>query len=247
MKNLSLLAVMVSLASTTFIAKAETFSAQSQAYDSNGVEVNVGPTEFAAGTHSGVIGDPGVGLKSIANGTRIGFSGFKSLAPANADGVHVLAASSGGHGGGMGEFHFTQVANAEIYFGDWSKTGAAGDQTHTAFYSGKDATESVPTAGTAEYTIAGINQFDGPGKLSGKLTADFGKSEYVGSLSGQSLNITMNGDILNKGQFAGEAVANGTLQGTSSGQFFGANAEHVAGITTFQDDHTKDTAFGGSK
>lgn len=247
MKNLSLTALTIVLSSVAFSTSGETVSGQSQAYDSNGVEVNVGKTQFAQGTHSGVIGDPGVGLKTIANGTRIGFSGFKSLAPENEQGVNVLPASSGGHGGAMGEFHFTQVANAEVYFGDWSKTGSVGDQTHTAFFSGKKATESVPTTGQAEYTIAGINQFDGPGKLSGVFNADFGSKKYTGALNGQSLNITMNGNIQDKGQFSGSAIANGSIQGKSSGQFFGKNADVVAGITTFDSDHTKDTSFGGSK
>lgn len=247
MKKLSLIALTLSFTGLAFTANAVTTQGQSQKYDSNGVEVRVAPTEFSAGPHSGTIGDPGVGLKSIANGSTISFAGFKSLAPENTQGVNVLAASSGGHGSGMGEFHFTQVANSEVYFGDWSKTGIAGDQTHTAFYSGKDATESVPATGTADYTIAGINQFDGPGKLNGTFTADFAKKEYTGSLNGQSLNIAMNGDILDKGQFYGDATANGSIKGTSSGQFFGTNADQVAGITTFKDDHTKDTSFGGAK
>lgn len=247
MHKLSLLALTLSVTGMAFSANAATVSDQSQSYGTNGVEVKVGPTQSSGGFHGGKVGDPGVGLQSIANGKTIAFSGFKSLAPENSQGVHVLAASSGGHGGGMGEFHFAQVANAEVYFGDWSKTGLQGDQTHTAFYSGKEATTSVPTTGSAEYTLAGINQFDSAGKLSGVFNANFATKEYTGSLTGETLNITMNGDLLDKGQFAGEALANGTIQGESKGQFFGANAETVAGITSFASDHSKDTAFGGNK
>lgn len=58
MKNLSLTALTIVLSSVAFSTSGETVSGQSQAYDSNGVEVNVGKTQFAQGTHSGVIGDP---------------------------------------------------------------------------------------------------------------------------------------------------------------------------------------------
>lgn len=247
MKYLSFTALTFALSTAAFGVNAETISKQSQAYKTNGVEVIVGETQATGGQHSGVAGAPGVGLASIFGGKTIGFSGFKSFAKENAQDVNVLAASSNGHRSEMGEFHFTQVANAEVYFGDWSKTGVAGDSTHTAFFSGKDATESVPTSGQAEYTLAGINQFDGPDKLNGVFTADFATKEYTGSLKGESLNIAIKGDILDKGQFVGTAIANQSISGQSEGQFFGTNAEVVAGITTFKNDHSKDTAFGGSK
>ncbi|MNI33706.1 hypothetical protein D3C73_876660 [compost metagenome] len=47
--------------------------------------------------------------------------------------------------------------------------------------------------------------------------------------------------------FAGSATANGTVAGTSQGQFFGANAATLAGIATFAGNSQYDTAFGGSK
>ncbi|WP_440442667.1 hypothetical protein [Providencia huaxiensis] len=33
----------------------------------------------------------------------------------------------------MGKFQFSQVADAEVYFGDWSQTGVNGDNTHSLF------------------------------------------------------------------------------------------------------------------
>ena len=45
--------------------------------------------------------------------------------------------------------------------------------------------------------------------------------------------------------FAGTASANG-VNGTSKGQFYGSNVDSLAGVATFTD-HSKDTAFGGSK
>ncbi|WP_183141018.1 Slam-dependent surface lipoprotein, partial [Pseudomonas aeruginosa] len=191
-------------------------------------------------------GAPGVGLQNVYDGKRIAFSGLKMMAPDNADGIHVLKANNSGHGGGMGEFHFAQVANADVYYGDWSKTGQSNDPTHTAYYSGKDATTSIPTTGSAEYTIAGINQ-NVSGQLTGVFNADFATKKYTGSLNSQTLNITMNGGLQGNGGFAGSALANGTVSGQSSGQFFGPNAQTVAGITTFDSDHSKDTAFGGNK
>lgn len=247
MKNLSLAVLAFALSATTLNASAVTISAQSQEYGVDGVEVVVGDTQYARGSHAGAIGDPGIGLQSIFFGTRISFSSFKARAVENEHGVYELAASTSAHPVNTGKFNFTQVANEEVYFGDWSKTGIDGDATHTAFYSGKDVTESLPNSGQVEYTIAGINQFDSAGKLSGAFNADFDTKTYTGALSGQSLNITMDGNILEQGQFKGDAIANESIEGRSSGHFFGTDAEAVAGIVTFDSDHTKDVAFGGSK
>lgn len=248
MKNLSLAVLTLALSTSAFSASATTVSAQSQKYGTDGIEVTVGGAEFAGGQHGGAIGDPGIGLQSIFGGTKITLSSFKSRAPENEHGVHELAASTSVHSArNTGKFNFAQVANAEVYFGDWSKTGIDGDGTHTAFYSGKDVTEFLPNSGKAEYTIAGINQFDSSGKLSGGFNADFDTKTYTGSLSGQSLSITMDGDILDQGQFKGDAIANESIEGRSSGHFFGTEAEAVAGIVTFESEHIKDVAFGGSK
>ena len=43
------------------------------------------------------------------------------------------------------------------------------------------------------------------------------------------------------------ATANGSVAGTTQGQFFGANAATLAGIATFAGNSQYDTAFGGSK
>ncbi|MEY0230684.1 Slam-dependent surface lipoprotein [Providencia manganoxydans] len=247
MKNLSLAVLTIALSTSVFNASAEIAFAQSQKYGVDGVEVIVGDTQYASGSHAGAIGDPGIGLQPIFFGTRISFASFKARATENEHGVYELAASTSAHSANTGKFNFTQVANAEVYFGDWSKTGIDGDTTHTAFYSGKDVTESLPNSGQVEYTIAGINQFDSASKLSGAFNADFDTKTYTGALSGQSLNITMNGDILDQGQFEGKAVANESITGDSSGHFFGPDAEAVAGIVTFESEHIKDVAFGGSK
>lgn len=249
MKNLSLAVLTIALSTSVFSASATTISAQSQKYGVDGVEVIVGDTQYASGSHAGTIGDPGIGLQPIFFGTRISFASFKARATENEHGVYELAASTSAHSANTGKFNFTQVANAEVYFGDWSKTGIDGDATHTAFYSGKDVTESLPNSGQVEYTIAGINQFDSSGKLSGTFNADFDTKEYTGSLSGQELNITMSGDILEQEQyqFNGTAIANESIVGHSYGNFFGADATEVAGIVSFGSEHIKDVAFGGSK
>ncbi|WP_182853165.1 hypothetical protein [Arsenophonus endosymbiont of Aleurodicus floccissimus] len=38
-----------------------------------------------------------------------------------------------------------------------------------------------------------------------------------------------------------------SIELTTIGQFFGADANHLTGITQFNDNHELDTAFGGTK
>lgn len=93
--------------------------------------------------------------------------------------------------------------------------------------------------------MAGINQYSGSNKLIGTLDADFGAKTLSGNLSNSSLNVGINATIANNASFAGSATANG-VAGTSQGQFYGSNVDSLAGVATFND-HTKDTAFGGTK
>ena len=247
MNKLSLIALTLSLVATSSFTLAETMSQQSQSYESGATNIIVGKTQSTMGPHGGSIGDPGIGSRSMKNGMTISFSGLKNMVTNKPDNVYVLESSGGPHGGGMGKFQFSQVADAEVYYGDWSQTGVAGDTVHTAYFSGKDGSTEVPTSGQATYTIEGVNQFDGEAKLTGKFNADFGTKDYTGTLVGESLNIAFNGDIHNGGTFSGDALANDSIKGVNSGQFFGDNAEQLAGITTFEDNNSLDTAFGGRK
>ncbi|WPA93666.1 Slam-dependent surface lipoprotein [Providencia zhijiangensis] len=228
-------------------ASAVTESAQSQTYETERSDVTVGVTQSVIGPHGGEVGSPGIGYRHKADGKRISFSGLTRMIMFPKEGnVYVLPRTQ--HGNiDMGKFQFSKIADAEVYYGDWSQTGAEDDAKHTAFFSGQDATTAVPTEGKATYTIAGINQYDGQKKLSGVFEADFGDKGYTGSLQGEDLKIALEGKIQDAGSFSGSAIANDTVSGMNYGRFFGENAEHVAGVAVFNSDHQYDTAFGGSQ
>lgn len=244
MKKISMLALAV--CGMTFGATAATVSGQTTPAQSTPF-VKVGPTESTAGPHGGQVGDPGIGVSTISNAKTISFSGLTRMAPADGNGVHsVKMPGTPGSHSGMGVFNFAKVANAEVYFGEWSHTGQATDQTHTAYYSGKDASTSVPTGGKASYQVAGISQYSGSNKLNGTLDADFGAKTLKGNIANASQTVGINANIRNNASFDGSATT-GNLNGTTNGQFFGKNQESLAGVAQFSSDHTKDTAFGGSK
>ncbi|EOV8088507.1 Slam-dependent surface lipoprotein [Providencia rettgeri] len=245
MKKLSLITVAVSLSIFSVGVMAETESAQSLSYDLDLTNIIVGKTQSTMGPHGGSIGAPGIGSRFMRNGKTISFSGLKNLVTQKPDNVYVLESGGSPHGG-MGKFQFSQVADAEVYFGDWSQTGEADDAMHTVYFSGENATTEVPTSGQATYTIAGINQFAGEAKQTGWFNADFTDKSYTGSLEGTNSH-SMAGDIKEDGKFSGTAIANGTHHGNSMGQLFGDNAEHVAGILSYADNRELDTAFGGQK
>ncbi len=58
----------------------------------------------------------------------------------------------------IGNFNFGQVGTQEVYFGEWWKAGdTPASASHTVYYAGDNTNTTVPTAGTATYTVAGIN------------------------------------------------------------------------------------------
>ncbi|MEQ4673136.1 Slam-dependent surface lipoprotein [Providencia vermicola] len=250
MKKLTFVVLMASLSGASTNVFAEATSQQSQSYTEGEkiVDIRIDKTEAMGGPHGGVAGAPGIGYRGTHNGKTIAFLGLKNLVTQKPDNVYLLESGGSPHGG-MGKFQFSQVADAEIYYGDWSQTGVNGDSTHTAYFSGNNASTEVPTNGNAVYNIAGVNQFDGEGKLTGTFNANFENKTYEGLLEGNELKQSMAGDIFEDGKFAGtaKAISHDSISGESMGQFFGENVEHVAGITSFKDNHELDTAFGGKK
>ncbi|MTC42786.1 Slam-dependent surface lipoprotein [Providencia sp. wls1921] len=228
-------------------ASAVTESAQSQTYESERSDITIGETQVAHGPFGGEEGSPGVGYRHKSEGKRISFSGLTKMIMFPKEGNVYVINGTPHREVDMGKFQFSKVADAEVYYGDWSQTGVVGDAKHTAFFSGLDATTAVPTEGKATYTIAGINQYDGEKQLSGTFEADFGDKDYTGSLQGEELKIALEGQIQDAGSFSGSATANDTVLGLSYGRFFGENAEHVGGVAVFNSDHKYDTAFGGSQ
>ncbi|NDK98602.1 Slam-dependent surface lipoprotein [Photorhabdus bodei] len=219
---------------------------QTQKFDPNNQSIRVGVTEPRSGGHPTPGGEPGIGVKSIGKGSITSFSGLARYVKADENGIHKISVPGSSSHEGMGVFNFSKVANADVYFGEWSQTGAVNDTTHTAYYSGKDVTTNLPTGGIATYTVKGINQYSGSNALHGTFTADFGQKRLTGSIANSALTVDINSRIRTDGSFAGRATA-GNVVGTNSGHFFGDNAASLAGVATFASDHSKDTAFGGTK
>lgn len=142
-----------------------------------------------------------------------------------------------------------KVSGAEVYFGEWAPRKAGtqplsstdlnmSSANRTVYYVGENPTTSMPTLVNAKYNVVGINQYNpgtGAGVTSGVLTANYGSGS--GTLTGSVGSLS----------FAGTTIAsNGSFARGSNiqGQFYGANAEALAGIYTTS---TTKVAFGGAK
>ncbi|MBE8597602.1 Slam-dependent surface lipoprotein [Xenorhabdus sp. BG5] len=239
--------LIAALGTLGFMAQAQAEVGFGQSQISSPSYIKVGETQTGSNSHGGANGAPGIGVSSIGGGKLIGFSSLTRMAPTDSNGIHNISrAGAPGSHGGMGVFHFSKVANADVYFGEWSQTGQAGDSTHTVYYAGKDITTNIPTDGTATYTVTGINQYSGDNALAGTFTADFGEKTLVGSMENTAMTIDISANIGADAKFNGIAITD-DLVGSTSGHFFGDNASSLAGYAKFADDDTKDTAFGGSK
>ncbi len=142
-----------------------------------------------------------------------------------------------------------KVSGVEVYFGEWAprKTGTQplnstdlnlSSPDRTVWYVGENPTTSMPALVNAKYNVVGVNQYapnTGAGVTSGVLTANYGSGS--GTLTGSVGTLN----------FAGTTIAsNGSFARGSNiqGQFYGANAEALAGIYTTS---TTKVAFGGAK
>lgn len=156
----------------------------------------------------------------------------------------------------LGRMSFAQVGNNDVWFGEWADVaagaanGSAGSN-RTVFYSGVGKTTNLPTSGTATYTVKGINNHvaHNTAVLQGQLTADFGNNRLNGTLSRSDLSITINNATINTADasFSGAAKANGSINGTTQGHFYGNQGAALAGIAKFNGNSQLDTAFGGTK
>lgn len=238
----------ISVASFIFLpamGMADVLSQQSQSYNQGKTDIDVGKTQYEGGGDVKE-GDPGLGYRFVTEGITISLSELKEKATKAANGVYIID-KAGDYHGSIGRFNFTQVADAEIYYGDWSQTGDIADSKHTAFYSGKEIGNDIPIDGQASYTISGVNQYESSSKMPGTFLVDFGQKTYEGTLDGQLANIKFSGEIGEDGKFSGVALANNQAEGISAGQLFGQDAAQVVGITSFAGNHQYDTAFGGVK
>lgn len=228
---------------------ADIVGANSPASDQN-LYIKVAKSIVNAGPHRA--GMAGVGISTMSNAKAVDFDGLASFSsPTAVKGVRSLVAGITGTPGnhsGFGHFNFVKVGSGDVWFGEWSKDGAAGGFNNRQVYFSGDRSGTTLPAGTATYSVAGLNKFNGSNVLNGTFNADFGSGKLIGSLKGGGLALVVNANINSAdASFGGSATANGSVTGTSQGQFFGANAATLAGIATFSGSSQYDTAFGGTK
>lgn len=198
------------------------------------------------------------GVKGVLGGTTVDFAHFKMLG-ADANDVYHFSGSDipvPSHQG-LGVWDFKQVGSNSIYFGEWATelkdssgkyTKQADAATHTVFYTGDNADQSITSTGTANYSVSGLNNGN---HYTGTYTADFGANTLTGSLSNGTSTFNLGDATINasnatiSGNNASWSGALTATDGNVSGQFFNSQQD-LAGIATFAD-NTKDIAFGGSK
>ena len=228
-------------------------------------KVEVGASTVSGGPH--VKGRPGIGLvnnEQLPKGI-VDFYGLTAYARPDSHGVSSLTypSSAPTDRSKMGVFHFAKVSNANVYFGEWSQTSSVTDDTHTVYYVGDDSGTTVPTDGTAYYSVKGISDYANKGLLSGTFEATFtGVGGIVtGSMSNgksgaKKYNVDIGLTAIEGVKFSGNgAIAtygnNPTvIEGTVNGRFFGAGAKSLAGTIVFpgfEGNRGYDTAFGGAK
>jgi hypothetical protein len=249
---------MLALAGFASVGIGGTAQAQIAGQSSDSAKANVGTSTVNGGPH--VAGRPGIGVPATNLTTRVDFQGLEAYSPAGGDGVRVLdmPSSAPSDHSSYGAFRFAKVGAQNVYFGEWSQTGSATAGDHTVYYVGDTAGTTVPTSGTATYTVKGIGDHATKGALTGTFTARFGSGtsgHLTGSLAnaatGAGLNIgtaTISGaNFAGVGATATQSGATVASNGAVSGRFFGANAAALAGIVRFANARQHDTAFGGSK
>ncbi|WP_330110566.1 Slam-dependent surface lipoprotein [Methylophaga thalassica] len=211
-------------------------------------DITVGGTTSTSPDHPGTVGTPGVGVTAFYGGAMVSFSGLTSMVSADGNGIYTItpAMMPPSHAA-LGYFDFAKVSGEEVYFGEWSQNGTTNDPTRVVYYSGDDTGTTMPTTGTAAYTVKGINNYNGSNLLTGTLNANFGTGNLSGSMSRTGLSIAINASINSAdASFSGAALANSSTLGTTEGHFYGADAAALAGIAKFAN-RDYDTAFGGAK
>lgn len=208
-----------------------------------------------------VSGRPGIAVPATGFSDFVDFQGLQLSVGTDANGVSVINAGTPvptDHSN-LGVFHFAKVGSANLYFGEWSQTTSVADGTHSVYFAGDDnGTTTVPTSGSATYSVKGVSDYANKGLLTGTFTANFG-SGFSGTLSG-SISNSGSGYAVNIGTAtifganyfgygatatqSGSTLASG---GVVTGRFFNANAAELGGIVQFLSGRQYDTAFGGTK
>lgn len=217
--------------------------------------ITVGGTTSTTVDHPGTVGAPGIGVTNFYGGAMVSFSGLTNMVSASNDVYTITPAMMPPSHSTLGYFDFSEISGQDVFFGEWSDDGVVGSTTHTVYYSGLNEDTSVPTSGSATYTVVGINNYDGTAAslLNGTLTADFGAatlSGFMASSNGFVVSLgstTINSDASVTGSNA-SALQSGSSVATSGvvdAQFYNSQAD-LAGLVDFAGTQY-DTAFGGSK
>lgn len=226
----------------------------SSAEPTTGGNIIVGVTEASSGRgHPSPGGEPGIGYSGMHNGIKVSFAGLQgpNRAVPNDKGISVITAVPQSHRN-MGSFNFAKIADADIYYGEWVSGTDFSDDSHMVYYAGKDITDTMPSEGTAQYSIKGLSQYSSGEQISGTFSTDFDANTVTGSLSSTDLSYSLSGTISGSA-FGGTASVSTTgtdtttVSGTTNGHFFGDNAQQVAGYAEFSNDKAKNIAFGGTK
>lgn len=226
----------------------------SSAEPTTGGNIIVGVTEASSGLgHPSPGGEPGIGYSGMHNGIKVSFAGLQgpNRAVPNDKGISVITAVPQSHRN-MGSFNFAKIADADIYYGEWVSGTDFSDDSHMVYYAGKDITDTMPSEGTAQYSIKGLSQYSSGEQISGTFSTDFDANTVTGSLSSTDLSYSLSGTISGSA-FGGTASVSTTgtdtttVSGTTNGHFFGDNAQQVAGYAEFSNDKAKNIAFGGTK
>ena len=232
-----------------------------QGGSSNTSKVIVGPSNVDFPPYH-TIGQAGIANEFfVPSNKKVDVAGLAVAAPVDNNGVHSLNVPY--HGAptshnDLGVFHFARAGANDVWYGEWSRTGAVDDPTHTVYYVGGNADAAITRTGTATYTVTGINHYAAAANnlLKGTFTADFSGLTLTGFMLSTDLYINIgsakiNSDgasIANGGEFAPFAIIASTQhierEGIVAGQFYNGQAD-LAGMVTFATNPALNTAFGG--
>ncbi|MCW0387830.1 hypothetical protein NB722_002369 [Xanthomonas sacchari] len=221
---------------------------------SNESYVKVGESTVNGGPHRA--GQAGIAVNSTGLDKPVDFKGLSMYGGVGS--VKVLnfpySGAPSSHDN-LGVFAFSQVGSQDVWFGEWysRKDNADGLNTHTVYFVGDKPDSSVPSAGTATYSMVGINDYSAGNQLTGTFTANFGTGRLTGSIqnnAGFAVNIgtasiNSNASISGSNAIARQSGSVVAANGAVSGQFY-ANQAALAGIADFAG-VKYDTAFGGAK
>ena len=151
----SVLAMAATFALAGAAQAADIVGAASPATDSQ-LYVKVGASEVNGGPHSA--GKAGIGVGTVSNAKPVDFQGLSAYsAPTTVGNVTVrtlampITGTPGNHAG-MGHFNFVKVGSGDVWFGEWSKDGAAGGFNNRQVYFAGDRAGTTLPSGCLLYT-----------------------------------------------------------------------------------------------